>query len=73
MFCQWCLNGGPLWYHRKEFMLNLDIKELRDILSYELKNINCYELADKVDLLEDNEVKDILLNVFIANYKKGEK
>lgn len=52
--------------------INLDIKELRDILQYELKNIQRYELADKVDLLKDDEVKDILLSVFIANYKKGD-
>lgn len=52
-------------------MYDLNIKELRDILQKELKLINCFELADKVDLLKDDEVKDILLSVFITNYKKG--
>lgn len=51
--------------------INLDIKELRDILQKELRLIQCYELADKVELLKDEEVKDILLTVFISNYKKG--
>lgn len=53
-------------------MFDLDIKELREILQKELKLIQCYELSDKVDLLKDNEVKDILLKVFIENYKKGD-
>lgn len=52
-------------------MFELNIKELREILENELKGINNYDLADKVDLLKDEEVKDILLKVFIENYKKG--
>lgn len=51
--------------------MDLDIKELREILVNELKGIKNYDLADKVELLKDNEVKDILLKVFIENYKKG--
>lgn len=49
---------------------NDDLKELRVILEKELKNIQNYDLADKVELLKDDEVKDILLKVFISNYKK---
>lgn len=49
---------------------NEEIKELREILNKELKGIGNYDLADKVDLLKDEEVKDILLKVFITNYKK---
>lgn len=49
---------------------NEEIKELREILNKELKGIGNYNLADKVDLLKDEEVKDILLKVFITNYKK---
>lgn len=52
-------------------MDKLNIKELRDILRKELMNINNFQLADGVDLLDDQEVKDILLTVFIENYKKG--
>lgn len=51
--------------------INLNIKELREILEKELRLIKCYDLADKVVLLKDDEVKDILLSVFIENYKKG--
>lgn len=50
-----------------------DIKELREILTNELKNIKNYDLAEKVDLLKDDEVKDILLKCFIESYKKGGK
>lgn len=49
---------------------NDELKELRVILEKELKNIQNYDLADKVELLKDDEVKDILLKVFISNYKK---
>ena len=52
-------------------MFDLNIRELRDILEKELRGINNYDLADKVELLKDNEVKDILLKVFVENYKKG--
>lgn len=52
-------------------MFNLDINELRDILKKELKGIGQLELSEHVDLLKDDEVKDILLTVFIENYKKG--
>lgn len=51
--------------------IDLNIKELREILSSELNGIGSYDLANKVDLLSDSEVKDILLTVFINNYKKG--
>lgn len=47
-----------------------DLKELREILSNELKLCNNYMLADRVELLKDDEVKDILLKVFIESYKK---
>lgn len=47
-----------------------DLIELRKILAYELKSIGNWDLADKVDLLSDIEVKDILLKVFIESYKK---
>lgn len=50
--------------------MDLNINELRNILSVELKGIRKFDLADKVDLLKDQEVKDILLSVFIYNYKK---
>lgn len=49
---------------------DLNITELRSILSSELKGIRKFDLADKVDLLTESEVKDILLSVFIFNYKK---
>lgn len=52
-------------------MDKLNIKELREILKKELMLIRNYQLADGVDLLNDQEVKDILLTVFIENYKKG--
>lgn len=47
-----------------------DIKYMRDVLVKELKSIKNYNLADRVELLKDEEVKDILLKVFIENYKK---
>ena len=49
-----------------------DMNELREILSNELRGINNYNLADRVELLKDSEVKDILLKVFIESYKKGD-
>lgn len=49
---------------------NDEMKELREILNKELIGIHNYDLADKVDLLKDDEVKDILLKVFINSYKK---
>ena len=50
-----------------------DLNELREILKSELKGINNYYLADRVDLLKDEEVKDILLKCFVESYKKGDK
>lgn len=49
---------------------NEDMKYFREVLEKELRDIRNYDLADKVELLKDQEVKDILLKVFMENYKK---
>lgn len=50
---------------------NDDLQFMRETLTKELRIIKSYQLADNVELLKDDEVKDILLKVFLENYKKG--